>query len=105
MLLDLAPFIPMYFKHIWTAANSPRGKYPGGLAARAIAVYEAAFYLWALTLGVYVALVAFLAVIHLVGVSLYFKGYLSRYSKYGKAYAAFEAFELASLLLLSAAIV
>ncbi|MEL9990197.1 MAG: hypothetical protein QXP98_02420 [Thermoproteus sp.] len=104
MLLDLLPFVPMFYKHLWTAVNSPRGRYPGGLAARAVAIYEAVFYLWALTLGAYVALVVFLAAVHLVGVPLYFRGYLSRYSKYGKAYAAFEAFELASLVLLAAAV-
>jgi len=46
----LALFLPMFYKHAWTAYNARRGKYPGGLYAKGIALYEATFYLWALTL-------------------------------------------------------
>ncbi|AEA12258.1 hypothetical protein TUZN_0770 [Thermoproteus uzoniensis 768-20] len=94
MLFEALLFLPMFVKHAWTAAFSPRGRYPAGVAAKAAALYEAAFYIWALTLGVFVPAVAAFAVIHLVGVPLYFGGYLARYSKYGKAYAVFEAAEL-----------
>ncbi|MGC9051767.1 hypothetical protein [Pyrobaculum sp.] len=103
-LLQVLLFIPMYVKHGWTALNSPRGRYPGGLAAKAAAVYEALFYIWALTLGLLVPVTAFFAVTHFIGVPLYFGGYLSRYSRYGKAYAVFEIAELLYLAALLAAV-
>lgn len=97
-----AAFIPMFAKHIWTAIYSPKGKYPSGLAARAIALYEAAFYVLALIFlrplspALFIA-TALYTVVHIVGVPLYFGGYLARYSSYGKAYSAFEASELVLL--------
>ncbi len=100
MLLEALLFAPMFVKHAWTSIYSPRGIYPGGVWAKAIALYEAAFYVWALAQGVLLPLTVFFAVVHLAGVPLYFGGYLSRYSRYGKAYAAFEAAELVFLLAL-----
>ncbi|MFB6490180.1 MAG: hypothetical protein TU35_002850 [Thermoproteus sp. AZ2] len=96
-----AAFVPMFIKHVWTAIYSPKGRYPSGLAAKAIALYEAAFY--ALMLYLYprplalFAATALYAVVHLVGVPLYFGGFLAKYSSYGKAYSAFEASELVLL--------
>lgn len=69
-LLQVLLFIPMYVKHGWTAFNSPRGRYPGGLAAKAVAVYEAFFYIWALTLGLFTPITALFAVIHFIGIPL-----------------------------------
>lgn len=98
--------MPMFYKHAWTAVNSRRGRFPKGLWAKAVAVYEALFYLWALTLGGALAPLVFLmALIHFVGVPLYFTGVLSRYSQYGRHYSAFEAFELALLVALAALLV
>lgn len=102
--LILLPFLPMFLKHAWTAANAPRGRYPRGPYAGAAALYEAAFWLWALTLGVLTPLAALMAAVHLAGVPLYFGGYLSRYSRYGRHYAVFEAVELATLVALLAAL-
>ncbi|MFN3805387.1 MAG: hypothetical protein ACK4SY_10040 [Pyrobaculum sp.] len=97
------PFIPMFVKHLWTAYYAPRGRYPSGIYAKAIALYELFFYLWALTRpGPLFPLVAVMAVIHLIGVPLYFVGYLSRLSKYGRHYGLFEAAELTLLAALLA---
>ncbi|ABO09332.1 hypothetical protein [Pyrobaculum calidifontis] len=102
----LALFLPMFYKHAWTAYNARRGRYPGGLYAKGIALYEAAFYLWALTLSTPLApLVWTMVLIHLAGVPLYFTGALSRYAAYGRAYSLFEAAELAVLAALAAFLV
>ncbi len=102
MAFETVIVAPMLAKHLWTSIYSPKGRFPGGLWAKAAAVYEALFYVWLLTLqlGSLVPIVALMAVIHFVGVPLYFLGILSRYSKYGKYYGAFEALELVFLILI-----
>ncbi len=92
--------MPMLAKHLWTAVNSPRGRFPEGRWARAAATYEALFYIWLLTqpLGPLTAIAVFMAAIHLVGVPLYFLGLLSRYARYGRHYGAFELAELLFLV-------
>lgn len=91
-------FVPMFYKHAWTAVNSRRGRYPRGLWAKAVALYEAAFYVWALARGGPLwPLVLFMAAVHFLGVPLYFAGVLGRYSQYGVYYSLFEVFELAVL--------
>jgi len=98
--------LPMFYKHAWTAYNARRGRYPGGLYAKGIALYEAASYPRALTLPTPLApMVWATALTRLVGVPLYFTGAFSRYASYGSAYSLFEAVELAALATLAASLV
>jgi len=101
-----AVFVPMWVKHLWTSIYSRLGKYPSGAAARLVALYEAGFYIWALTLSTPMApIIALMAAIHLIGVPLYFMGTLSKYSRYGRYYSAFEAAELAVITALYASLI
>ncbi len=79
-----------------------KGEILGGLLAKAAAMYEALFYAWLLTLplGPLTPIVVLMAILHFVGVPLYFRGVLSRYARYGKYYGAFEALELVFLILI-----
>lgn len=100
----IALFPVMFLKHFWTAINTTRGRYLGGWTAKAIAVYEAAFYIALLSapLGPLLLPALAMAVIHWLGVVLYFRGVLARYKNLTPAYAGFEAAEL--LFLVAAAL-
>lgn len=94
----------MFLKHFWTAINTTRGRYLGGWTAKAIAVYEAVFYIALLTapLGVLFLPALAMAVIHWLGAVLYFRGVLARYKSLAPVYAGFETAEL--LFLVAAAL-
>lgn len=100
----LALFPVMFLKHFWTAINTPRGRYLSGWMAKAIAVYEAFFYVALLLapLGPLFLPALAMAVIHWLGVVLYFRGVLARYKGLAPAYAGFETAEL--LFLVAAAL-
>ncbi|RFA93528.1 hypothetical protein CGL51_12565 [Pyrobaculum aerophilum] len=90
----------MFLKHFWTTIYTPRGRFLGGVAAKVIAVYEAAFYAALLTvpLGPLLAPAVVMALIHWAGAVLYFRGALARYKNLAPAYAVFEAVELLFLV-------